>query len=96
MSTSLDLALLLERSAEIRRLNAELSVARSQLAEAQRDTERLDWLDTQREPIVDYAPNGDLELIAYGWGVQEQKATVREAIDAAMSGERGEREEPHA
>ena len=56
---------------------------RARLAEAERDAARLDWLDTQAQPVTD--PHDSQQLIAYGWGVYGQRTTVREAIDAARA-----------
>ena len=55
----------------------------ARLAEAERDAARLDWLDTQAQPVTD--PHDSQQLIAYGWGVYGQRTTVREAIDAARA-----------
>lgn len=56
------------------------------IAGLRKDAERLDWLDDQCLPVTEKhcmtAPEGD--LVAYRWVVEEQSASVREAIDAAM------------
>lgn len=44
------------------------------------DTERLDWLDKQREPMTQ---NAGHEHIGNMWGVVGQCEIIREAIDAA-------------
>jgi hypothetical protein len=52
----------------------------SAIAALTEDAARLDWLDAQREPITNH---DGTELLAYGWGIQEQRHTLRDAIDAA-------------
>jgi hypothetical protein len=54
-----------------------LETARAGLA----DTERLDWLDEQREPV---SRDGET-LECYAWGVYGQNLGVREAIDNART-----------
>lgn len=57
-----------------------------------RDAERLSWLDDQYTPVTEQrslsAPEGD--LVAYRWTVEDQSASVREAIDAAMAKEQSQ------
>lgn len=49
------------------------------------DKRRLDWLQQQREDIVQPTmPYGEPDLIACGWGVQAQAMCVREAIDESI------------
>lgn len=69
------------------KMRAELTALRANAGE---DSRRLDWLDAQRQDIVQRDSNGDPELLGYGWGLQEQANDVRTAIDmeierAAMS-----------
>jgi len=66
-----------------KRYAAENARLAARLAEAERDAARLDWLDTQAQPVTD--PHDSQQLIAYGWGVYGQRTTVREAIDAARA-----------
>lgn len=78
---------------EVERLRAELAGLRTGfdaqnevIAELKKDAERLDWLDDQYLPVTEKhcmtAPEGD--LVAYRWVVEDQSASVREAIDDAM------------
>ena len=56
------------------------AIYRQALAEAQADSARLDWLDTQRGEI---ASDDGTELYAHTWGVYAQRNNVRDAIDAS-------------
>jgi len=72
-----DLAYLLER----------LAVVEAERDEAVKDSRRLDWLDEQREPVVQEGPWGEPELIAYAWRVEfmGQYSSLRTPIDEALA-----------
>jgi hypothetical protein len=74
-------------AAPVRVLRAERDQLKTDNELLRKDAERLNWLDGQSRPVVEgqcmASPEG--ELTGYDWGVFGQCATVREAIDDAMS-----------
>lgn len=50
------------------------------------DTQRLDWLQKQMQPVTEWSgnPSDEPELVAYCWRVEGQCVDVRDAIDAEM------------
>lgn len=72
--------------AELAGLRTGFDAQNEVIAELKKDAERLDWLDDQYLPVTEKhcmtAPEGD--LVAYRWVVEDQSASVREAIDDAM------------
>lgn len=62
-----------------------LPMLRKVLALGEGDRRRLDWLDQWRSDDVARGSDGEPELVGHYWAVQGQCATVREAIDAAMT-----------
>ena len=66
---------------ELTALREELEATRARLAEAEKDTMRLDWL--QNSPLA------DVRIVGYG-SPRRRGGTLRNAIDAARSREEQE------
>lgn len=61
-----------------------LREAAAALEAAREDSERLDWLDTQRGDDVRQDPHsGDPVLVAHYWAIEGQCTDIRSAIDQA-------------
>jgi len=86
---------------------AEIADLRAALAAAERDAERLDWIeknktslyefyDTEVRPCTDGSAAYRKYLVSKGWvtGIHDEPyKTPRHAIDAAMSMQKGEKSE---
>lgn len=77
-----------EHSPLLLRQNQEL---REALAEARKDAERLDWIETQLNVEVERRPDGSVALCGDNLS-RIGNSSVRSAIDAAMKGKEGMRD----
>lgn len=66
-----------------------LTEAAAALEAAREDSERLDWLDTQRGDDVQGSYPEEPQLVGHYWSVDGQCTDVRTAIDAAREARNG-------